>query len=101
MSRAWKRAGSAGLRLAGCVVFLALAAAGCGGERRQQREQRDGDRGARNEPRRDQAEGPRRGQLNIVEWAGTPTRRGRSQFKQETGCKVNTKDGASSDDMVS
>jgi putative spermidine/putrescine transport system substrate-binding protein len=39
------------------------------------------------------------GEVNIVQWAGYAQLT--DQFKAETGCTVNTKDGGSSDDMIS
>jgi putative spermidine/putrescine transport system substrate-binding protein len=39
------------------------------------------------------------GEVNVVQWAGYAQLV--DEFKAETGCTVNTKDGASSDDMIS
>jgi len=39
------------------------------------------------------------GQVNLVQWPGYSVLT--DKFTSETGCKVNTKDGASSDDMIS
>jgi len=39
------------------------------------------------------------GEVNVVQWAGYAQLV--DQFQAATGCKVNTKDGASSDDMIS
>jgi putative spermidine/putrescine transport system substrate-binding protein len=40
------------------------------------------------------------GMVNLVIWAGYADKSWAKQFTQQTGCKVVTKDGASSDDMV-
>ena len=47
-----------------------------------------------------QANAKDEGEVNLVIWAGYADKSWADQFTQETGCKVNTKDGASSDDMV-
>jgi putative spermidine/putrescine transport system substrate-binding protein len=40
------------------------------------------------------------GRVNLVIWAGYADKSWANQFASETGCQVNTKDGASSDDMI-
>jgi putative spermidine/putrescine transport system substrate-binding protein len=40
------------------------------------------------------------GQVNLVIWSGYADPSWAKPFTQQTGCKVNTKDGASSDDMI-
>ena len=40
------------------------------------------------------------GQTNLVIWAGYADKSSADDFTKQTGCKVITKDGASSDDMV-
>ena len=40
------------------------------------------------------------GQVNLVEWAGYADKSWADEFTKQTGCKVSTKDGATSDDMV-
>ena len=47
-----------------------------------------------------QANAKNEGQVNLVIWAGYADKSWADQFTTETGCKVITKDGASSDDMV-
>jgi putative spermidine/putrescine transport system substrate-binding protein len=47
-----------------------------------------------------QANAQEEGEVNLVIWGGYADKSWADQFTQETGCKVNTKDGASSDDMV-
>jgi putative spermidine/putrescine transport system substrate-binding protein len=41
------------------------------------------------------------GQVNLVIWPGYADKSWADTFAQDTGCKVNTKDGATSDDMIS
>ena len=65
---------------------------------RRRREHRD--RGPRLVARRDQGEREEEGQVNLVIWAGYADKSWADTFTKQTGCKVNTKDGASSDDMV-
>jgi putative spermidine/putrescine transport system substrate-binding protein len=82
------------------VGALAVVAAGCGG----------GDDGASSASTEIeglgttldeiQANAKNEGQVNLVIWAGYADKSWADQFTQETGCKVQTKDGASSDDMV-
>ena len=81
------------------VAALSIVAAGCGGD--------DGGSGASTEIEglgtsleEIQANAKNEGQVNLVIWAGYADKSWADQFTQETGCKVNTKDGASSDDMV-
>jgi putative spermidine/putrescine transport system substrate-binding protein len=40
------------------------------------------------------------GRVNLVIWAGYADKSWANQFAADTGCQVNTKDGASSDDMI-
>jgi putative spermidine/putrescine transport system substrate-binding protein len=40
------------------------------------------------------------GQVDLVIWAGYADKSWAKQFTKETGCKVNTKDGSTSDDMI-
>ncbi len=47
-----------------------------------------------------QANAKNEGQVNLVIWAGYADKSWADTFTKQTGCKVNTKDGASSDDMV-
>jgi putative spermidine/putrescine transport system substrate-binding protein len=85
--------------LALMVGSLAFVAAGCGG----------GDEGAEGDTQIEglgssleeiQANAREEGQVNLVIWAGYADKSWADDFTQETGCKVATKDGASSDDMV-
>lgn len=97
MSKALKR-GLAGVGLAGVLAFLVFAAAGCGGG--------GGGSSATNVPglgtslddikkkARDE------GQVNLVIWSGYADPSWAKPFTQQTGCQVNTKDGATSDDMI-
>ena len=47
-----------------------------------------------------QANARNEGQVNLVIWPGYADKSWSNAFTQDTVCKVNTKDGASSDDMV-
>jgi len=95
----WKRRLGGGIALSGLLVFLAFAAAGCGssggggssdtaisglGSSLDEIQQK-----ARDE-----------GEVNLVIWSGYADPAWAKPFTDETGCKVNTKDGASSDDMI-
>ncbi len=98
MSR-WKR-GLGGTMLAGLTVFLAFAAAGCGGSG-------DGDGGSSGTEisglgsSLDEIKQKAReeGTVSFVQWAGYAQLT--KEFAQETGCQVKTKDGTTSDDMIS
>jgi putative spermidine/putrescine transport system substrate-binding protein len=46
------------------------------------------------------AKGRKEGQVDLVIWAGYADKSWANQFTQETGCKVNTKDGGTSDEMI-
>src|SRR5688572_876196 len=78
------------------VGALAIVAAGCGGD--------DGDsstsiEGLGSSLEEIQEMAREEGQVNIVQWAGYAQLT--KEFKEATGCTVNTKDGGSSDDMIS
>ena len=80
------------------VAALSVVAAGCGGG--------DDEGGASTEIEglgtsleEIQANAKTEGEVNIVQWAGYAQLI--DEFTAATGCKVNTKDGASSDDMIS
>jgi putative spermidine/putrescine transport system substrate-binding protein len=81
------------------VGALSVVAAGCGGGD-------DGGSGASTEIEglgtsleEIQANAKTEGEVNVVQWAGYAQLV--DEFTAATGCKVNTKDGASSDDMIS
>jgi putative spermidine/putrescine transport system substrate-binding protein len=81
------------------VGALSLVAAGCGGGD-------DGGSAANTEIEglgtsleEIQANAKTEGEVNVVQWAGYAQLV--DEFTAATGCKVNTKDGASSDDMIS
>jgi putative spermidine/putrescine transport system substrate-binding protein len=100
MSR-WKRR-LAYVAMAGFVVFLAFAAAGCGGD--------EGGDGGGDEAASTSISGlgsdiedikekaRSEGVVNVVQWAGYAQLT--KEFAQETGCQVKTKDGTTSDDMI-
>ena len=96
------------LSLAALTAGLAIVAAGCGGD--------DDDEGAAGTTTAEAAapavpglgsslaeikeKARQEGQVNLVIWAGYADKSWAQKFTQDTGCKVNTKDGASSDDMI-
>jgi putative spermidine/putrescine transport system substrate-binding protein len=98
MSRGWKRR-LGGVALSGVLVFLAFAAAGCGGGGGGGRsaEEISGLGSSLDEI---QQKARDEGQVNLVIWSGYADPSWAKPFTQQTGCKVNTKDGASSDDMI-
>jgi putative spermidine/putrescine transport system substrate-binding protein len=81
------------------VGMLAAAAAGCGGGD----EEGGGDwqiDGLGSSLEEIQQAARDEGELNLVIWAGYADKSWANDFTTATGCKVNTKDGTSSDDMV-
>jgi putative spermidine/putrescine transport system substrate-binding protein len=83
------------------VVVLAFAAAGCGGD--------DGGGGGSDAAEIEglgsnldeiKEKARQEGQVNLVIWSGYADKSWAGPFTKQTGCKVNTKDGASSDDMI-
>jgi putative spermidine/putrescine transport system substrate-binding protein len=98
MSKTLKRA-LEGAALLGVLVFLAFAAAGCGGGGggSSSAEQISGLGSSTDDI---QAKARDEGQVNLVIWSGYADPSWAKPFTQQTGCKVNTKDGASSDDMI-
>jgi putative spermidine/putrescine transport system substrate-binding protein len=88
--------------LAGFVVFLAFAAAGCGGD---DSGDGGGDKAAStsiaglgSDLDEIKAKAREEGEVDIVQWAGYAQLT--KEFQKETGCTVKTKDGATSDDMI-
>jgi putative spermidine/putrescine transport system substrate-binding protein len=79
------------------VGALAFVAAGCGGDDGGGSTQVEG-LGANFEQVMDKAR--EEGQVNLVIWPGYADKSWAQPFTQETGCQVNTKDGATSDDMI-
>jgi putative spermidine/putrescine transport system substrate-binding protein len=87
------------------LIALAFAAASCGGDD-------DGDEGGGDAAEATQIEGlgttldeikekaRTEGRVNLVIWAGYADKSWADEFASTTGCQVNTKDGASSDDMI-
>jgi putative spermidine/putrescine transport system substrate-binding protein len=98
MSDALKR-GLQGVAVLGVLAFLAFAAAGCGGGSggSSDAEQISG-LGDSLDSIKEKAKNE--GQVNLVIWSGYADPSWAKPFTQQTGCKVNTKDGASSDDMI-
>jgi putative spermidine/putrescine transport system substrate-binding protein len=92
MSRAWKRR-FGGTALAGLVVFLAFAAAGCGSSKSGSAMQK--------------SVGPGEGHLSLIAWAGyveggatSPKVDWVTPFQNATGCQTTAKVAGSSDEMV-
>ena len=90
--------------LAGVVAALAFLAAGCGGGGGGD-ESASGDdwqiQGLGSTLDEIQQKAKDEGQTNLVIWADYAHKSWADDFTKQTGCKVITKDGASSDDMVS
>jgi putative spermidine/putrescine transport system substrate-binding protein len=87
-----------GVGLAGVLVFLAFAAAGCGGGGGgSSATSIAGLGGSLDEIK---AKARDEGLVNLVIWSGYADPSWAKPFTQATGCKVQTKDGASSDDMI-
>jgi putative spermidine/putrescine transport system substrate-binding protein len=80
------------------VGVLAVLAAGCGGGDESSSSTQIEGLGATLEEI--QANAREEGQLNLVNWAGYVEKDWVTPFEQQTGCKVNSKVGASSDEMV-
>jgi putative spermidine/putrescine transport system substrate-binding protein len=79
------------------VAALAIVAAGCGGDDESGGAAQIEGLGSTLEEI--QANAREEGEVNIVQWAGYAQLV--DEFTAATGCKVNTKDGGSSDDMIS
>jgi putative spermidine/putrescine transport system substrate-binding protein len=97
MTQAWKRR-LGGVALSGLLVFLAFAAAGCGGGGGGSSEEQISGLGDSLDDIQQKARDE--GQVNLVIWSGYADPAWAKPFTQQTGCKVITKDGASSDDMI-
>ena len=81
------------------VAALSVVAAGCGGGSDSSSASTEIE-GLGSTLEDIQANAKDEGEVNLVIWAGYADKSWADQFTQETGCKVNTHDGASSDDMV-
>ncbi|HEY3051114.1 MAG TPA: ABC transporter substrate-binding protein [Gaiellaceae bacterium] len=97
MSQAWKRR-LGGVALSGLLVLLAFAAASCGGGGGGSSAEQISGLGNSLDDIKQKARDE--GQVNLVIWSGYADPAWAKPFTQQTGCKVNTKDGASSDDMI-
>jgi putative spermidine/putrescine transport system substrate-binding protein len=96
----WRKRALGALALTGLIIFFAFAAAGCGGED-------DGDgngsasvEGLGSDIEEIRASAREEGQVNLINWAGYVEKDWVTPFEQESGCKVNSKVGATSDEMV-
>ncbi len=87
--------------LVALVGALAFLAAGCGGGGARAHPARTGrSQGLGSTLDEIQAKAKDEGQTNLVIWADYAHKSWADDFTKQTGCKVITKDGASSDDMV-
>jgi len=82
--------------LALVVGSLALIAAGCGGDD----ESGSAQEGLGSSIEEIQEKAKEEGQVNLINWAGYVEKDWVTPFEQQTGCTVNSKVGASSDEMV-
>jgi putative spermidine/putrescine transport system substrate-binding protein len=81
------------------VAALSVVAAGCGGGDDEGSASTEIE-GLGSTLEEIQANARDEGEVNLVIWSGYADKSWADAFTQQTGCKVNTKDGASSDDMV-
>jgi putative spermidine/putrescine transport system substrate-binding protein len=96
----WRRRALGALALTGLLIFFAFAAVNCGGDD-------DGDgngaasvEGLGSDIEEIRATAREEGQVNLINWAGYVEKDWVTPFETETGCKVNSKVGATSDEMV-
>jgi putative spermidine/putrescine transport system substrate-binding protein len=80
------------------VAALAIVAAGCGGDDSSSSSTQIEGLGTSLEEIKTMAKDE--GQVDLVNWAGYVEKDWVTPFEQQTGCKVNSKVGASSDEMV-
>ena len=80
------------------VAALAIVAAGCGGDDSSSSSTQIEGLGTSLEEIQTKAK--EEGQVDLVNWAGYVEKDWVTPFEQQTGCKVNSKVGASSDEMV-
>jgi len=80
------------------VAALAVVAAGCGGGD-EEGEASTEIEGLGSSLEEIQANAQEEGEVNLIQWPGYAVLT--DEFTQKTGCKVNTKDGTTSDDMIS
>jgi putative spermidine/putrescine transport system substrate-binding protein len=81
------------------VAALAIVAAGCGGSDDSSSSSTQIE-GLGTSLEEIQAKAKEEGQVDLVNWAGYVEKDWVTPFEQQTGCKVNSKVGASSDEMV-
>ena len=96
----WRKRALGALALTGLLIFFAFAAAGCGSD-----DDGDGNGAASVEGLGSdiddiKAKAREEGQVNLINWAGYVEKDWVTPYEQETGCKVNSKVGATSDEMV-
>jgi putative spermidine/putrescine transport system substrate-binding protein len=96
MSKArWRKARWVGLAVYCCVALL--AATSCGGD---DDDSAGGGTTTTEESNLPTSIGEPEGQVNLINWAGYVEKDWVTPFEQQTGCKVNSKVGATSDEMV-
>jgi putative spermidine/putrescine transport system substrate-binding protein len=83
------------------VGALAFMAAGCGGGGSSSKSASWQVKGLGTSLQDIQTKAKKEGQVDLVIWAGYADKSWANQFAKQTGCKVKTKDGATSDDMIS
>ena len=81
------------------VAALAIVAAGCGGSDDSSSSSTQIE-GLGTSLEEIQSKAKEEGQVDLVNWAGYVEKDWVTPFEQQTGCKVNSKVGASSDEMV-
>ena len=81
------------------VAALAIVAAGCGGSDDSSSSSTQIE-GLGTTLEEIQSKAKEEGQVDLVNWAGYVEKDWVTPFEQQTGCKVNSKVGASSDEMV-
>ncbi len=96
----WRRRALGALALTGLLIFFAFAAASCGSD-----DDGDGNGAASVEGLGSdiddiKTKAREEGQVNLINWAGYVEKDWVTPYEQETGCKVNSKVGATSDEMV-
>jgi putative spermidine/putrescine transport system substrate-binding protein len=75
------------------VAALAIVAAGCGGDSKKSTSTKTG-------PNLPTSIGPGEGKLSLIAWEGYTQPQWVKPFEKQTGCKVSSKYGGSSDEMV-
>jgi putative spermidine/putrescine transport system substrate-binding protein len=85
---------------AALIGALSFLAAGCGGGGGGSKSASTAIKGLGSSLQDIQAKARSEGKVNLVIWPGYADKSWANQFTKQTGCKVNTKDGTTSDDMI-